>query len=115
MVLRATTPYGASVELLRIVWHADYRSASHLHGIIAAEYVYFDPLRCRFIFSSHQSNENARYLLKRYVGVDADDAIQIAATKHPFYLIALGAVASRKMFTYREFFAVVRERPEWFW
>ena len=115
MRFRATTPYGASTELLRIIWAADYKSASHPCGVIAVEFVYFDPLRCRFIFSSHQSNENARYLLKRYIGVDAGEAIKIAATKYPFYLIALGAVASRKMFTYREFFGLVRERPEWFW
>ena len=115
MKFRATTRYEASVELLRIVWAADYKSVPHPHGILSMEYVYFNPLRCRFGFSPHQIQADARFLLKRYLGVDASEAVHIAATKYPFYLIALGAVTSRKMFTCREFFGLVKEKPEWFW
>ncbi len=113
MVISAKSPFEASVQLLKVVWAVDYRSVPHLGGIIAVEYVYFDPVACRFSFSDVQ-HADAKYLLRRYMQVDADDAVRIAATKHPFCRILLGAVAYRKMFTYREFFEIVRSRPEWF-
>ncbi|MDX1295646.1 MAG: hypothetical protein R3302_05240 [Sulfurimonadaceae bacterium] len=113
MVITARTSFEASVQLLRVVWAVDYRSVSHRRGIIAVEYVYFDPVNCRFYFSDVQ-HADAKYLLKRYMNVDPSDAIRIAASKHSFCRILLGAVAYRKMFTYREFFEIVRTRPEWF-
>lgn len=114
MIITANTSYEVSVQLLRILWSVDYRNAYHRKGIIAKEYVYFDPMHCRFYFSDKQLSAKRKELIKMYLTVDAAEAIHITATKYPFYRIILGAVAYRKMFAYREYFELVRKKPEWF-
>jgi len=107
----------ASVQLLQIIWKTDYKNSWHPSGIVAVEYVYFDAVHCRFFFRDSQERSDrkiVRQLVKRYLVNEPYDAVQIVATKYPFSKIVLGAVVYRKLMTYREFFTLVRQKPELF-
>ena len=107
----------ASIKLLQVIWVTDYRNSWHPSGVLATEYVYFDPVLCKFYFSSEQirgSRKAVRQLVKRYDVHKPYDAVKIVATKYPFSKIVLGAIVYHKLMTYREFFTLVRDKPEWF-
>ena len=81
------------------------------------EYVYFNPVQCRFYFRSEQERTDkdvVRQLVKRYSVNEPYNAVEIVATKYPFSKLILGAVVYRKIISYREFFNLVREKPELF-
>jgi len=117
MQFKANTEQQASIQLLQVIWTTDYRSSWHPTGIVAVEYVYFDAVHCRFFFSSEQLRGDkvvVRQLVKRYMVSEPYNAVEIVATKYPFSKLILGAVVYRKIIGYREFFQLVRERPELF-
>ena len=117
MNFSANTQYEASLQLLQPIWKNDYKNSWHPTGIIATEYVYFDLTHCRFYFSSEQlkgDRKTVSQLLKRYRAEEKYNAVEIVASKYCFSRLLLGAVAHRKMFSYREFFELVKDRPELF-
>jgi len=117
MQFKANTQQQASVQLLQVIWRTDYKLSWHPTGIIATEYVYFDAVHCRFYFSSEQlrgDKEVVRQLVKRYSVNEPYDAVEVVATKYPFSKLILGAVVYRKIIGYREFFQLVREKPQLF-
>ena len=111
------TQQQASVQLLQVIWGTDYKCSWHPTGIIATEYVYFDPVHCRFYFRSEQERSDRKtikQLVKRYGVYDSYDAIEIVSCKYSFSKLILGAVVYRKLISYREFFILVKEKPELF-
>ncbi len=117
MQFRFSTQQQASVQLLQVIWYTDYKCSWHPTGIIATEYVYFNPVQCRFYFRSEQERTDkdvVRQLVKRYSVNEPYNAVEIVATKYPFSKLILGAVVYRKIISYREFFNLVREKPELF-
>ena len=114
MLNKAKTSYEASRLLLEPIWRIDYKSNPHRVGIIIFEYVYFDPVHCRYFFSDTQIGGQEKYLVKRYGMKDKYNAVEIVACKYPFAKLVLGAIVYRKLMGYREFFELVREKPELF-
>ena len=113
----ANTEHQASVQLLQVIWRTDYKCSWHPTGIVAMEFVYFDAVCCRFYFRSEQERTDkdvVRQLVKRYSVNEPYNAVEIVATKYPFSKLILGAVVYRKLISYREFFDLVRTKPELF-
>jgi len=112
MKLEAKTSYQASIEILHYVWHIDYKYTTVTLTRTPFVFVYFDPNRCKFEIYKQQKLDT-KYLIKRYTILDESDITGFVATKYPFYKILIGATSMRRLLSYREFFEIVRENPEW--
>ena len=87
-----------------MIWKTDYKCSWHRNGIVAVEYVYFDPVHCKFFFRDTQEQTDrtvVRQLVKRYLISDPHDPVEVVATKYPFSKLILGAVVYRKYISYR--------------
>lgn len=112
MRIDAINAYEASKQILRVIFTVDYNHSTYKPSRYGYTYVYYFPHSARFTFQAQQ-NKNAKGLIKRYLVIDSEDIINTTAHKFSFSQIVLGAIVSRKIMSYREFFEIVKNHFEW--
>lgn len=112
MRIDAINGHEASKQILRVIFATDYNQTKYKPLRHGYTYVYYSPQSARFTFESLQRKKSTE-LIKRYQIIDAEDIVNITGYKYSFAQIAIGAIISRKLMTYREFFDIVKNHFEW--
>lgn len=104
MISKASSPYEASVMILRVIIRADMKHKP-LYGFsgYGPIFVYFSLCDCKFHFESIQ-RKDPKGLVMRCSVIDTEAIIRRVACKYSFSQIAVSAISSRKIMTHREFF-----------
>lgn len=112
MRINATNAHEASKQILRIIYTTDLNQSRYKPNPYGATFVYFSIKHCRYSFDSMQLRDN-RTMIKRYLGLDCNDALHITACKYSFSQIAISAILNRKIMTHREYFEIARDHFDW--
>lgn len=112
MKIKAINGYEASKQILQVIYASDYNHSKYKPLVYGYTYVYYSPQLARFYFEKSQRKIPIG-LIKRYIVLDTEDIIRTTANKYSFAQVALGAINSRKIMTYGEFFELVKNNFEW--
>lgn len=112
MKITAQNHIEASKQILRVICSTDYNQSRHKPSPYGYTYVYYSPESAYYFFTSEQRIKTTG-LIKRYRVLDVEDIINTTAFKYSFAQIAVGAILSRKIMSYREFFDLARNNFDW--
>lgn len=112
MRINAINAHEASKQILRVIYSTDYNQSRYRASQYGYTFVYYSPNAARFSFETQQ-RKTPNELIKRYQVIDSEDIINTTAYKYSFSQIAIGAILSRKIMTYREFFEIVKVHYDW--